>query len=47
MLAFFGEYLARLMEEKEGVSSYSVVYEKMSAKMLSEDRVNVVQASKL
>lgn len=41
ILAFLGEYLARLLDEKEGIAEYSVVYEKNSQVMLEHNRLNV------
>lgn len=41
MLAFFGEYLNRLLDDKSGHDSYSVVFEKHSAVMVDADRINV------
>lgn len=45
MLAFFGEYLARLLDDQSGMKSYSVVYEKHSSVLLNENRRNVQQNS--
>lgn len=45
MLAFFGEYLARLLDDQSGVKNYSVVYEKHSSVLLNEDRHNVLHDS--
>ena len=45
MLAFFGEYLARLLDDQSGVKNYSVVYEKHSSVLLNEDRHNVLSDS--
>ena len=45
MLAFFGEYLGRLLDDRGEQFSYSVVYEKNSSVMLDENRVNVLNVS--
>ncbi|MGN5288678.1 glycosyltransferase [Aeromonas sp. 11P] len=45
MLAFFGEYIGRLLDEKEGHADYSVVFEKNSSVMVNEDRFNVLDIS--
>ncbi|MCR9421156.1 MULTISPECIES: glycosyltransferase [Vibrio] len=45
MLAFFGEYLARLLNDRSEHRSYSVVYEKNSNVMLEEERFNVLYDS--
>ncbi|PSW65245.1 glycosyl transferase family 2 [Photobacterium leiognathi subsp. mandapamensis] len=45
MLAFFGEYLARLLNDRSEHRSYSVVYEKNSNVMLDENRFNVLYDS--
>lgn len=42
ILAFFGEYLGRLLDERQDSESYSVFSEKTSAVMLKEDRNNVL-----
>ena len=47
MLAFFGEYLGRLLDDRGEQFSYSVLYEKNSSVMLDEDRVNVLKDSHL
>jgi uncharacterized protein with PQ loop repeat len=41
MLAFFGEYLSRLLDDRSEQAAYSVVFEKNSAVMVNQDRVNV------
>lgn len=41
MMAFFGEYLGRLLDERSEQADYSVVFEKNSAIMVNNDRVNV------
>ncbi|AGH82501.1 glycosyl transferase family protein [Psychromonas sp. CNPT3] len=41
MLAFFGEYLARLLQDQSEHKEYNVVYERNSSVMLNEDRSNV------
>lgn len=45
MLAFFGEYLGRLLDERSGQADYSVVFEKTSRRMVGGDRVNVASDS--
>lgn len=45
MLAFFGEYLGRLLDEKNEQADYSVVFEKTSRVMVNKDRVNVLNDS--
>ncbi|MDU4354379.1 hypothetical protein PO654_12240 [Phytobacter diazotrophicus] len=40
MLAFFGEYLSRLLDDRSEQAAYSVVFEKNSAVMVNQDRVN-------
>lgn len=45
ILAFFGEYLGRLLDQQDPQSMYSVVYEKNSSVMLNESRVNVLNDS--
>lgn len=42
MMAFFGEYLGRLLDERGEQADYSVVFEKNSAVMVNQDRVNVL-----
>lgn len=42
MMAFFGEYLGRLLDDRSEQSDYSVVFEKHSAVMVNQDRVNVI-----
>ncbi|WP_261640257.1 glycosyltransferase [Erwinia mallotivora] len=42
MMAFFGEYLGRLLDESSAQSEYAVVYERHSDVMLNADRVNVL-----
>jgi len=41
MLSFFGEYLARLLDDRSEHKEYNVVYEKNSSVMLNEKRNNV------
>jgi glycosyltransferase involved in cell wall biosynthesis len=41
MLAFFGEYLARLLNDRSEHKEYNVVYERNSSVMLNENRSNV------
>lgn len=45
MLAFFGEYLSRLLDDRNEQAAYSVVFEKNSAVMVNQDRVNVLTNS--
>ena len=45
MLAFFGEYLGRLLDDRGEQHLYSVVSEKNSSVMLNENRVNVLTES--
>jgi len=45
MLAFFSEYLGRLLDELGEQHLYSVVYEKNSSVMVDENRVNVLTDS--
>lgn len=45
MLAFFGEYLARLLNDRSEHKDYNVVYERNSSVMLNENRSNVLFTS--
>jgi len=45
MMAFFGEYLGRLLDDRSEQADYSVVFEKNSAVMVNQDRVNVLNDS--
>ena len=45
VMSFFGEYLGRLLDERSEQADYSVVFEKNSAVMVNQDRVNVLNAS--
>jgi len=45
MLAFFGEYLGRLLDDRNEQADYSVVFEKTSTVMVNQDRVNVLNES--
>lgn len=45
MLAFFGEYLSRLLDYSGEYQDYSIVYEKNSSVMLNENRYNVLDDS--
>ncbi|KEY57804.1 glycosyl transferase family 2 [Serratia sp. DD3] len=45
MLAFFGEYLGRLLDDRSEQADYSIVFEKNSAVMVNQDRVNVLSDS--
>jgi len=42
MMAFFGEYLGRLLDDRSEQADYSVVFEKNSAVMINQDRINVL-----
>lgn len=42
MLAFFGEYMGRLLDDRSEQNDYSIVFEKNSAVMVNQDRVNVL-----
>ncbi len=46
MMAFFGEYLGRLLDDRSEQADYAIVFEKNSAVMVNQDRVNVLGASK-
>ena len=41
VLSFFGEYLGRLLDERSERADYAVVFEKNSAVMVNQDRLNV------
>ncbi len=45
MLAFFGEYLGRLLDDRSEQIDYSIVFEKNSTVMVNQDRVNVLSDS--
>lgn len=45
MMAFFGEYLGRLLDDRSDQADYSVVYERNSTVMVNADRVNVLGES--
>lgn len=45
MMAFFGEYLGRLLDESSAQAEYAVVYERTSEVMVNADRVNVINTS--
>lgn len=45
MLAFFGEYLGRLLEDRNEHDDYSVVFEKNSSIMVDQNRLNVLDRS--
>lgn len=45
IMAFFGEYLGRLLNERSEQADYSVVFEKNSTVMVNQDRVNVLSNS--
>ncbi|WP_422490198.1 hypothetical protein [Endozoicomonas sp. ALE010] len=42
IMAFFGEYIARLLDDRSEHKDYSIVYEKNSSVMLNENRFNVL-----
>jgi polyisoprenyl-phosphate glycosyltransferase len=42
MMAFFGEYIGRLLDNHSNQDDYSVVFEKNSSVMINQDRVNVL-----
>ena len=41
ILAFLGEYLGRLLDERNEQSDYKVSFEKTSSVMLNENRENI------
>ncbi|PCE67654.1 glycosyltransferase [Salinivibrio sp. YCSC6] len=45
MLSFFGEYLARLLDDRSEHKEYNVVFEKNSSVMINENRQNVIDDS--
>lgn len=45
MMAFFGEYLGRLLDDRSEHDEYSVVFEKNSMSMVNQDRLNVLDDS--
>lgn len=45
MLSFFGEYLARLLDDRSDHKEYNIVFEKNSSVMINEDRQNVIDNS--
>lgn len=45
MMAFFGEYLGRLLDESNSQAEYAVVYERTSEVMVNTDRFNVMHSS--
>ncbi|WP_026258712.1 glycosyl transferase family 2 [Uliginosibacterium gangwonense] len=45
MMAFFGEYLGRLLDDRSEQADYSVVFEQNSTVMVNQDRVNVLDES--
>jgi len=42
MMAFFGEYLGRLLNDRSDRGDYSIAFEKNSVVMVDQDRVNVL-----
>jgi hypothetical protein len=45
MMAFFGEYLGRLLDDRSEQADYSIVFEQNSSVMVNPDRVNVLTES--
>lgn len=45
MMAFFGEYIGRLLDDRSEQADYSVVFEQNSTVMVNQDRVNVLGES--
>lgn len=45
MLAFFGEYLARLLDDQGGYKDYAVVSERHSSVLINKNRLNVIEKS--
>lgn len=45
MLSFFGEYLARLLDDRSDHKEYNIVFEKNSSVMINENRQNVIDDS--
>jgi len=45
ILAFFGEYLGRILDEDSERRDYSIAFELNSSVMLKEDRLNVITES--
>ncbi|SHO55972.1 glycosyltransferase [Vibrio quintilis] len=45
MMSFFGEYIARLLNDRSDHKEYNVIYEKNSSVMLDENRSNVLFSS--
>ncbi|MCY9844249.1 glycosyltransferase [Vibrio caribbeanicus] len=45
MLSFFGEYLARLLNDNVEMKEYSVIYERHSSVMINESRGNIFSSS--
>ena len=45
MMAFFGEYLGRLLDDRKDQADYSVVFEKNSLLMVNQDRLNVLDGA--
>jgi hypothetical protein len=45
IMAFFGEYLGRLLESQGEQGDYSVVFERTSKVMVNQDRINVMNNS--
>lgn len=46
ILAFVSEYMSRLLDEQRGSGDYAVVYERNSAMMINDRRVNVLSDSR-
>ena len=45
ILAFISEYMGRLLEEQRGSNDYAISFERNSALMISDDRMNVTKNS--
>ena len=45
MMAFFGEYIGRLLDDRSEQDDYSIVFEKNSSVMINSDRVNVLNSA--
>jgi hypothetical protein len=45
ILAFFGEYLGRLLDDNSERRDYNIAFELNSSVMLKEDRINVMSES--
>lgn len=45
MMAFFGEYIRRLLDDRSEQADYAVVFEKTSSVMVNRDRLNVLDSA--